>query len=173
MCYLKECIRTDKSAYLYGRVAIPRLLQDEGEPGSRSPWTRDEGNGLRRPLGERRIGMPDCVPTEIAHDSDFHGGWLQVRIVERTRPVRMFAVAAQAGEYTGLVDRICRGRAPPPHVLSYSIFLATSDARPLLTRSPQLLRKARHLAGSHTPNQACRLRRTPRRTRGSGFPVRR
>jgi hypothetical protein len=34
--------------------------------------------------------MPERVPTEMAHDSDFFRRWLQVRLVQRTRPVRQF-----------------------------------------------------------------------------------
>ncbi len=38
------------------------------------------------------------MPTEVAFDSDFLRRWFQVRLVERTWPVRQFAFAVWAGE---------------------------------------------------------------------------
>ena len=53
---------------------------------------------LAVPLEERRVRMPERVPTEIAHDSDFLARWFQVRLVERAWPVWQFAFAVGAGE---------------------------------------------------------------------------
>jgi hypothetical protein len=58
---------------------------------------------LAVPLEERRVRMPERVPTEMAHDSDFFRRWLQVRLVQRTRPVRQFSSAVRTGEYPVLI----------------------------------------------------------------------
>jgi hypothetical protein len=60
------------------------------------------------------------MPAEMAHDSDFLGCWFQVRLVERTRPVRQFAFAVWAGEYPVLIDRVWTLKSPVPQDLRQS-----------------------------------------------------
>jgi len=50
----------------------------------------------------------------MAHDSDFLGRWFQVRLVERTWPVRQFAFAVWAGKYPVLIDWVWTLQPPVP-----------------------------------------------------------
>ena len=65
--------------------------------------------------------MPKRTPTEVAHDFDFFGRWLPVRLVERTRPVRQFTLVVWAGEYPVLIDRVWTLLSPVPQVFSSRI----------------------------------------------------
>src|SRR3984957_10138269 len=56
--------------------------------------------------------MPERVPTEMAHDSDFFRRWLQVRLVQRTRPVRHFPPAVRTGEYRVLIGWVWTMQPP-------------------------------------------------------------
>jgi hypothetical protein len=64
--------------------------------------------------------MPERVPTEMAQDSDFLGRWFQVRLVERTWPVRQFAFAVWAGKYSVLIDWVWTLQSPVPQDLGQS-----------------------------------------------------
>src|ERR1051326_6841863 len=64
--------------------------------------------------------MPECVPAEVPHDSDFLGRPFQVRLVERTRPVRQSAFAVWTREYPVLVDWIWTLQSPVPQDLGQS-----------------------------------------------------
>jgi len=60
--------------------------------------------------------MPERVPTEMAHDSDFLGRWFQMRLAERTWPVRQFAFV-WASEHPVLVDWVWTLQSPIPQDL--------------------------------------------------------
>src|SRR5438309_2202552 len=64
--------------------------------------------------------MPERVPTEMAHDSDFFCRWLQVRLVQRTRPVRQFPAAVRTGEYPVLIGWVWTMQPPVPQNLRQS-----------------------------------------------------
>src|ERR1017187_8984542 len=72
------------------------------------------------PLEERRIRMPERMPTEMAHDSAFFRRWLQVRLVQRTRPVRQFSSAVRTGEYPVLIGWVWTMQPPVPQNLRQS-----------------------------------------------------
>jgi len=61
--------------------------------------------------------VAERVPTEMAYDSDFPGRRFQVRLVQRTGPVRQFAFAVRAGEYPVLIDRVWTLQSPVPQDL--------------------------------------------------------
>lgn len=56
--------------------------------------------------------MPEPMPAEVAHDSDFFRRWLQVRLVKRTWPVGQFPSAVRASKNPVLVGRV--GTLQPP-----------------------------------------------------------
>src|ERR1700728_3189653 len=64
--------------------------------------------------------MPERVPTEMAHDSAYFRRWLEVRLVQRTRPVRQFSSAVRAGENPVLIDRVWTLQPPVPQDLRQS-----------------------------------------------------
>ena len=64
--------------------------------------------------------MPERVPTEMADDSDFFRRWLQVRLVQRTRPVRQFSSAVRTGEYPVLIGWVWTMQPPVPQNLRQS-----------------------------------------------------
>src|SRR5213592_2513085 len=67
-----------------------------------------------------RVRMPERVPTEMADDSDFFRRWFQVRLVERTWPVRQFPSAVRAGEYPVLIDWVWTLQSPVPQYVGQS-----------------------------------------------------
>src|ERR1700722_18786212 len=64
--------------------------------------------------------MPARVPTEMTHDSDFFRRRFQVRLVERTWPVRQFSSAVRTGEYPVLSSWVWTLQSPVPQDLSQS-----------------------------------------------------
>jgi hypothetical protein len=61
---------------------------------------------------ERCVGVPECMPTKVAYNSDFFCRWLQVRLVKRTWPVRQFPATVWAGKDPVLISRV--GTLQPP-----------------------------------------------------------
>src|SRR5580658_2176098 len=56
----------------------------------------------------------------MAYYSDFLGRRFQVRLVERTWPVRQFAFAVWAGEYPDFIDWVWTQQSPVPQNLRQS-----------------------------------------------------
>ena len=80
--------------------------------------------------------VSERVPTEVAHDSDFLGGWFQVRLVERTWPVRQLAFAGWAREHPVLVDWIWTLQSPVPQTFDNRKSSGTGLRKASVLQSP-------------------------------------
>ena len=70
---------------------------------------------------ECRVCVPERMPAEVAHDSDFFRRRLQVRLVKRTWPIRQFPTTVWTGENPVLVGGV--GTLQPPR--SWLSFVAS------------------------------------------------